>query len=187
MADNFSGYGVTTQRTDVTTGGRGKMMRLRGGSVLRGELVQINLSASAGDCTYLSNLGAIDLGSEDGAIDSTPLGTVIPLAAATEGQILGVALHAAADDAELRVEFGATEFGTITQMLVEIDTAAVAAGDELVADSATVTGTVGVGSPGGVGKIIAIALEDSATASANASDLITVLFKGVSGFGFRES
>jgi hypothetical protein len=187
MADNLSGYGVTTQRADITTGGRGKLMRLRGGSVLRGELVQINLSASDGDCTALANLGAVDLGSEDGTTDSTPFGTVIPLAAATEGQILGVALHAAADDAELRVEFGACEFGAIVQMLVEIDTAAVAAGDELVADSTTVTGTVGVGTPGGVGKIIAIALEASAAAAATSSDLITVLFKGVSGFGFRET
>lgn len=182
--DNLNENGIAVRRYDMD-GAKGRKCRLRGGLVIKGEIVEMDLGgADAG--TSIVNIAGKDLGTADAATLSDAFCTVRPLQGAAEGKILGVALADAADDAEVDVCFGDSEFGDIVKMYVERDTEAVAAGNELVADSTTVTG-LGLGSPGGVGKVIAIALEASAAAGASGRSLIRVLFKGVSGFGFRQT
>ena len=101
MADNLATYGLAFRRADRSRPAFGTTMRLRGGAVVKGEIVRVDTTST--DALTNTDYDTIDLGSE--TVASSPLATVIKASAATEFEILGVALEAAADDALVRVEF----------------------------------------------------------------------------------
>lgn len=173
MADILMETGLGVKRTDTKQGANGRLMRMRGALTRQGDIVQVDLAASDAD-TDATPIGAKDLGTADGATNGSNLASVVQAGAGVEGQIVGVALAAVADNDELRVEFGDPEFGTITKAR---SAGAFAVGAELV------TAANGELQSGGVGKIVAIALE----AASGADELVTVLFQGTHGFGFRQT
>lgn len=184
MADNLHGVGVTTARFDRAQDvGKGIKCRVRGGSVVYGEVVVLDVGGTDTDTT-VAIIGGVDLGTEDGATDSGHMATVIPVADTTSdtsrSDIYGVVTSSGttADNGTCTVVFGSKEFGVFVEILAA---AAIDAGDRLVVDSHTVSG-VGSVNDAGVGKVVAIAVN-----STGAAGLATALFNGVSGFGFVQT
>lgn len=184
MADNLHPTGVTTKRFDRDSDiGKGVLCRLRGGSVVQGEIVQLDIGATDADTT-LAIIGGVGLGTEDGATDSGHMATVIPVpdttSDTTRTAIYGVVNSSGttADNGTCRVLFGAAEYGIICKAL---GAAALTTGATLVVDSHTVAG-VGSLNDSGVGKVVGFAV-----GALSAAGLTTVLFNGVSGYGFDQT
>ncbi len=169
--DNLAKAGLSFRRADRSMPGRGTTMRLRGGAIVKGELVRVDITS--GDALTNTDYKVIDLGTETTA--SSPLATVVKVSAAVEGDIVGVALESAADDALVRVEFGQGGIPVIVEALAG-DTVTV--GQQLCA--ATDARLDPAGTP--VGKVLGLALE----AGSNGS-LIDVLFYGNAGNGFHQT
>lgn len=186
MADNLHPQGVTTARFDRDSDiGKGVLCRLRGGSAVRGEIVQLDIGATD-QGTTAAIIGGTDIGTNgSGAVaDSGHMATVIVVPDTTSDSsrtaIYGVvnSLGTTSDNETCRVVFGAKEYGVFIKALAA---AAIDNGDALVVDSHTVAGVGGL-DDAGVGKVVAFA-----TADTSAAGLTTVLFNGVSGFGFRQT
>lgn len=184
MADNLHPQGVTTKRFDRDSDiGKGVLCRVRGGSVVRGEVVVLDIGATDADTT-VAIIGGVDIGTEDGATDSGHMATVVPVPDTTSdtsrSDLYGVvnSTGTTADNGLCRVIFGAAEYGVFVKVL---SAAAIDNGDRLVVDSHTVAG-VGSVNDAGVGKVVALATADTSGAA-----LTTVLWKGVSGFGFVQT
>lgn len=184
MADNLHPTGITSKRFDRDSDiGKGVLCRVRGGSVVRGEIVQLDIGATDDDTT-LSIIGGVGLGTEDGATDSGHMATVIPVPDTTldttRTAIYGVVntLGTTADNGLCHVVFGAAEYGVLVKAL---GAAALTTGATLVVDSHTVSG-VGSLNDAGVGKVVGFA-----AGALGAAGLTTVLFNGVSGYGFDQT
>lgn len=184
MSDNLHPTGVTTKRFDRDSDiDKGVLCRVRGGSVVRGEIVQLDIGATDAGTT-VAIIGGVSLGTESGTADSGHMATVIPVPDTTSdtsrSQIYGVVntLGTTADNGLCRVVFGAAEYGVFVKALAA---AAIDNGDALVVDSHTVAGVGGL-NDAGVGKVVALA-----TADTSAAGLTTVLFQGISGFGFVQT
>jgi len=172
MADNLAKAGLSFRRADRSKPGFGTTMRVRGGAVVKGEIVRVDTTST--DALTNTDYDNIDLGSE--TVASSPLATVIKASAATEFEILGVALENGADDGLIRVEFAQGGTPVIVEALAG-DTITVGLGLMCAADARLdpTTGAV-------VGKVIAIALEGGSN-----GDLIDVLFFGNAGCGFSQT
>jgi hypothetical protein len=172
MGENLARAGITFRRADRSRPAFGTTMRLRGGAIVKGEIVRVDTTST--DALTNTDYDNIDLGSE--TVASSPLATVIKASAATEFEILGVALESAADDALVRVEFAQGGIPVIVEALAG-DTITVGLGLMCAADARLdpTTGAV-------VGKVIAIALEAGSDGS-----LIDVLFYGNAGTGFSQT
>jgi len=186
MADNLHQQGITTARFDRDSDiGKGVFCRVRGGSVVRGEIVQLDIGATDQGSTA-AIIGGTAIGTDGtGAVaDSGHMATVIPVpdttADTSRTAIYGVvtSLGTTADNATCRVVFGIKDVGVFVKVLAA---AAIDAGDALVVDSHTVAG-VGSVNDAGVGKVVAFAV-----AATSGAGLTTVLFNGISGYGFVQT
>jgi H+/gluconate symporter-like permease len=171
MAENLSKGGLTFKRSDRNWMAKGTLMRLRGGAIARGELVRIDTTSS--DDQINTDTETIDFGTESGS--SSVFASVIKVAAAVEGEIVGVALHAADENEMVRVEF-AEDGAPVMVYALFGDTVTI--GLQLAA--ATDARLDPIGTP--VGKILAIALEGGSN-----GDLKRVLFYGNAGTGFNQT
>jgi hypothetical protein len=185
MADNLHQQGLTTARFDRDQDlGKGTLCRLRGGSAIRGEIVQLDIGATDADTTQ-AIIGGVDIGTEDGTTDSGHMATVIPVpdttAVVARCAIYGVVNSAGttADNGECRVIFG-TGMGVFVRVLVAD---AIDEGDTLVVDSHTLGGGsfVGAVNDAGTGKVVAYAT--ATVAAGGTTVLTTVLWNGVQGYG----
>jgi hypothetical protein len=169
--ENLAKAGLAFRRADRSLPGLGTTMRLRGGAIVKGELVRVDVTS--GDALTNTNYKVIDLGTETTA--SSPLATVVKVTAASEGDIIGVALESASDDALVRVEFAQGGMPVIVEAL---------AGDTVTVGLQLVAATDARLDPAGtpVGKVLAIALEGGSDGS-----LIDVLFFGNAGNGFHQT
>ena len=182
MADNLHGQGITTARFDRDSDiDKGILCRVRGGSVVRGEIVQLDIGATDA-LTTAAIIGGVSIGTTTAA--SGHMATVIPVPDTTSNTsrsaIYGVvnSLGTTADDATCYVIFGQKEYGVFVKAL---SAAAIDKGDALVVDSHTVASVGGL-NDAGVGKVVAFA-----TANTSGAALTTVLFNGISGFGFVQT
>jgi hypothetical protein len=182
MADNLHGQGIVTARFDRDSDvGKGILCRVRNGSVVRGEIVQLDIGATDA-LTTAAIIGGVSVGGA--ALASGHMATVITVPDTTSDTsrtaIYGVvnSLGTTADDATCHVIFGQKEYGVFVKALAA---AAIDKGDALVVDSHTVAGVGGL-NDAGVGKVVAFA-----TADTSAAGLTTVLFNGISGFGFVQT
>jgi len=187
MSDNISTVGVTIYRADTKAKGFGHKCRVRTDAVIRGEVVKLDIAAA--DQGTSETIGLIDLGTDGtGAVaDSGHTATVLPILAATTAGVVGVALEAVADNGVGHFEFGIREVGTVVRALVLVD-AASTKGAELIA---TAAGGYGILTPASVGVIYGILLEaataDDGSGPSASYNLKRVLFRGVGGYGFRQT